>query len=259
MPARSDRDTRRRALGQNFLIDERAIAAVVGTLHPPPGSTVVDLGAGAGALAVPVARRGAHVVAVEWDVDWVRRLRARAPEWGSVEVVRADVLTVAFPSTPYLVVASPPYGIATAPVRRLLTEAHGLVRATLVLQLETARRLAGRPRCGRVAATWAPWCSLAVEAPQAFRPVPAVASAILTLAPRATPLLSPAAYAAYDPFLARLFGGRGRTVADRLGGALGRRAARAACAAVGIAPAATPSAVAPEAYAALFTASRVRR
>jgi 23S rRNA (adenine-N6)-dimethyltransferase len=215
---RSARDERRRALGQNFLTDERAIADIVGTLHPPPGATVLDLGAGAGVLTAAAAARGARVIAIERDPAWVRVLRERAPGWGNVEVRAADILTMPFPGDPYFVLSSVPYGVSTQLVRRLLTEAHGLVRATLVLQRETARRLAGRPRSGRFAATWAPWFELTVGRripASAFRPAPRVDSALLTLTPRTVPLLSPAAFAGYERFLGIAFGPRGRRVLPR--------------------------------------------
>jgi hypothetical protein len=61
--------------------------------------------------------------------------------------------------------------------------------------------------------------------PGAFKPVPAVESALLTLAPRGAPLLSPAAFGEYDAFLGAVFDGRGRTVADRLARRCGRRRA----------------------------------
>ena len=86
----------------------------------------------------------------------------------------------------------------------------------VVLQRETALRLATG---GRFAASWAPWFELRVEGripPRAFRPAPSVESALLTIVPRPVPLLSPAAFAGYDAFLARVFGGRGNTLAERV-------------------------------------------
>ena len=231
---RSTRDERRRALGQNFLTDQGAIADVIGTLHPPPDATVLDLGAGSGSLTAAAAARGARVIAVERDPAWLAVLRCRAPAWGDVEVRAADMLAMPFPEGQYLVVSNVPYNISTRLVRRLLTEAHGLERATLVLQRETARRLAGRPRSGRFAATWAPWFELSVERripARAFRPVPRVDSALLTLSPRTVPLLSPAAFGAYERFLGDAFGPRGRRVLPR---------------------GTSPSTLPPEAYAEIF-------
>jgi 23S rRNA (adenine-N6)-dimethyltransferase len=252
---RTERDARRRALSQNFLVDDRAIAAVVGTLHPPPGGTVLDLGAGRGALTARAATDGRHVIAIERDPAWVHHLRAHAPRWGRVEVASGDILTTPFPPAPYYVLSNAPFNIGTRLVRRLLTEAHGLVRAVVVLQRETAHRLAGSPRAGRFAATWAPWFELRVDEriPRAaFRPVPGVDAAVLTLQPRARPLLSPAVYREYDAFLGTMFAGRDRGVGDRLARTIGRSRARAAVVAAGIDPRTVPSDVEPETYAALF-------
>jgi 23S rRNA (adenine-N6)-dimethyltransferase len=208
MPRRTPRDARRRALGQNFLHDQSVVAEVIGTLHPPPGALVVDLGAGAGALTSAAAARGARVIAVELDPNWTQVLRSRAPSWGDVTVVAGDALRVPFPAERFSVVSSAPYGIGTTLVRRVLTDAHGLVRAVFVLQRSAALRLA---RDGRFAASWAPWFELRVHGRipgRAFRPVPSVESAILTVAPRPVPLLSPAAFKGYEAFLTRVFSGR---------------------------------------------------
>jgi 23S rRNA (adenine-N6)-dimethyltransferase len=211
MPRRTRRDERRRSLGQNFLHDRSVVADVIGTLHPPPGALVVDLGAGAGALTSAVAARDARVVAVELDPAWTQVLRSRAPSWGDVTVVAGDALRVPFPDERFYVVSSAPYGIGTKLVRRVLTDAHGLVRAVFVLQRSAALRLA---HDGRFAASWAPWYELRVHGripARAFRPVPSVESAILTVVPRAVPLLSPAAFKGYESFLARVFSGRAAT------------------------------------------------
>jgi 23S rRNA (adenine-N6)-dimethyltransferase len=250
MPRRTPRDACRRAFGQNFLHDQSVVADVIGTLHPPPGALVVDLGAGAGALTSAAAARAARVIAVELDPAWTRLLRSRAGAWGDVEVIAGDALRVPFPSERFYVVSSAPYGIGTKLVRRVLTDAHGLVRGVIVLQREAALRLA---RGGRFAASWAPWFELRVQGripPRAFRPVPSVESAMLTIVPRPVPLLSPAAFPAYDAFLDSVFRGRGARLADRLGD---RRRAVAALAAAGVARDVTPSAVPPDIYARLFT------
>jgi 23S rRNA (adenine-N6)-dimethyltransferase len=256
VPPRTPRDARRRALAQNFLVDDRAIAAIIGTVHPPPGGLVVDLGAGAGALTAPLAAAGARVLAVERDPHWARVLRSRAPQWGAVEVLEADLLTVPLPPGPHRVVSDAPFNLGTRLVRRLLTEAHGLQGAVLVLQRETARRLAGVPRAGRFAATWAPWFALAVPhtlPAAAFRPIPRVDAAVLTVVPREVPLLSPAAFGAYEAFVGALFAARGATLLDRLAGLPGGRA-RAALALAEVPRSATPGRVPPAAYAALFGA-----
>ncbi|MBE2319053.1 methyltransferase domain-containing protein [Solirubrobacter sp. CPCC 204708] len=248
MPRRTPGDARRRTLSQNFLHDQQVVADIVATLHPPPGALVLDLGAGAGALTRAVAAGGNRVLAVELDPRWVGVLRSRAPAWGDVTVVAGDALHVPFPAERFLVVSNAPYAIGTKLVRRLLTDAHGLTRAVVVLQREAALRLAGG---GRFAASWAPWFELTVHRrvpARAFRPVPSVDGAMLTVVPRAQPLLSPAAYPRYDAFLTAAFSGRGNTLARRL------NVRPSALAALGLPRDATPGAVPPEVYARVFTA-----
>ena len=87
----------RKRFGQNFLHDQSVIAEIVGTLHPPPGALVVDLGAGSGALTRAAAQDGRRVLAVELDPRYVQHLRSRAASWGDVHVVADDALTVPFP------------------------------------------------------------------------------------------------------------------------------------------------------------------
>ena len=152
----------------------------------------------------------------------------------------------AVPGRALHLVSNAPYGIGTQLVRRVLRDAHGLVRGVIVLATRTALRLATG---GRFAASWAPWFELRVHGripPRAFRPVPSVESALLTIVPRAVPLLSPAAFAGYDAFLTRVFGGRGDALAQRL--------PKRALSAAGIARDATPASVPPEAYARLYNA-----
>jgi 23S rRNA (adenine-N6)-dimethyltransferase len=258
------RDARRRALAQNFLVDRRAIAAVVGSVRlDPERDTVLDLGAGRGALTGPLAARAARVVAVERDADWAVELRARAGAWPNVRVIHGDALTVPFPAEPFTVVASPPWNIGTALLRRLLAEGHGLAEAALVLQLEAARRLAGG---GRFAATWAPWVELAVAAAvprQAFRPVPRAGAAILHVRPRRPALLAPAAFTAHVELVDAVFAAPGRTAGERLARVVGRRRAARLAAAAGVPPGTTPADVSPVTWArltrALLTARRPAR
>ncbi len=152
MPRRTPRDARRRALGQNFLHDQSVVADIIGTLHPPPGALVVDLGAGAGALTKAAAERRTRVLAVELDPHYVRVLRSHAPGWGSVDVRAGDALRVPFPDERFHLVANAPYGIGTQLVRRVLRDAHGLVRGVIVCSVRRrcgSRPAAGSPRPGR--------------------------------------------------------------------------------------------------------------
>ncbi|MBW3659874.1 MAG: class I SAM-dependent methyltransferase, partial [Actinobacteria bacterium] len=51
---------------------------IVSRLHLGPGVRVLDVGAGSGAVAIPAARTGADVVAVDIAPTMIERLAARA-------------------------------------------------------------------------------------------------------------------------------------------------------------------------------------
>ncbi|ADB48825.1 ribosomal RNA small subunit methyltransferase A [Conexibacter woesei] len=251
--SRTARDARRSALAQNFIVDERALRTLLDAVPLDAArDVVVDLGAGRGAVTAQLAPRAARVLAVERDPAWAHELRTRAArEWRNVEVVEGDARAVAFPSAPFKVVANLPFNAGTGLVRRLLADGHGLAGAAVVLQLEAARRLAGG---GRFGATWAPWFELAVGAripARAFRPVPRVDAAVLTVRARQPALLSPAAFAAHAQLVDKVFAASGQTVAARLQRAVGRRRAARMLDAAALEPRATLGDVAPEVWARL--------
>ena len=55
------------SLGQNFLSDGNLLSAIAADSGAGEGDTVVEVGAGMGALTRPLAASGAHVTAFELD------------------------------------------------------------------------------------------------------------------------------------------------------------------------------------------------
>lgn len=183
---RTPRDARRRRLGQNFLVDRAVIARVIDAVEVEPDQLIVDVGAGTGALTIPLARAGARVVAIESDPDWERRLRdavSRAGVADRVRTVVGDFLSTPLPTKPYRVIANPPFALTTALFARLLDDpTHGPWRADILVQYEVARKRAATPPANLRTAAWAPWWSfrLGPKVPRtAFRPVPKVDAALL--------------------------------------------------------------------------------
>ena len=252
---RTARDARRRQLGQNFLHDQRAIARVLAIADPRPGDHVIELCAGTGALTRHLAARHARVLAVELDPHWSARLRRSTADLDGVEVRTADALTMDLPHTPFRVVGNPPFNIGTRLLRRLLTADAPLQDATVVLQIEAARRLAGQPATGRFSLSWAPWFEATVVDRidrRAFRPVPRVDAGIMRVHPRPVPWLSPARFAAWDGFVAAVFEADGRTAIERLHAVLGPRRTRRLPATTRRALAQPPSGVQPVVWATVF-------
>jgi 23S rRNA (adenine-N6)-dimethyltransferase len=108
---------------------------------------VVDLGAGEGALTVPLVRSGCRVLAVELHPRRAAALRDRLAttrvDAGRVAVLELDLEAFRWPGHPFRVVANPPYAGINALVRRLLA-VRQLRSADLVVAEGAARGLLRR-------------------------------------------------------------------------------------------------------------------
>jgi 16S rRNA (adenine1518-N6/adenine1519-N6)-dimethyltransferase len=145
----------RRALGQNFVVDANTVRRIARLSEVGPGSAVVEIGAGLGALTLALVETGAHVTAVEVDHRLVPLLRAQVETHG-VRVVQADALTLDWsellgtdatsPSASrWAMVANLPYNVAVPVVIRALDEAPSVETMLVMVQREVGERLAAGP------------------------------------------------------------------------------------------------------------------
>ncbi|MGB2867931.1 MAG: 16S rRNA (adenine(1518)-N(6)/adenine(1519)-N(6))-dimethyltransferase RsmA [Bacteroidota bacterium] len=133
----------KKSLGQHFLHDENIARKIVEAL--PDGSPVVEIGPGQGDLTKHLTVGGRTVVGIEIDKRAVALLRERFQD--SVTVVQGNILEVDFHGirqrygAKLIVVGNIPYYITSEILFRLF-EFHPDIRsATLMMQVEVARRL----------------------------------------------------------------------------------------------------------------------
>lgn len=242
----------RRTLSQNFLSDSAAIARYARAAVPAPGALIVEAGAGDGRITAALAARAGsagRVVAYEIDPRLAARLRARCAALPNVRCVTGDFLAARPPSGPFHLAGNIPFG-ATSRIVGWALEAPGLASATLITQLEYARkRTGGYGRWSRL--TVRTWPEFGWEAggrvPRGlFRPVPRVDGAVLRLVRRPRPLLPPAAMGDYLRCVDLGFTGKGGSLRASLCAAHPRRRVDAALAAAGIAPGALVADVHPD-------------
>jgi 16S rRNA (adenine1518-N6/adenine1519-N6)-dimethyltransferase len=186
------------SFGQNFLADER-LAARIAQACAAEGGSVVELGAGLGALTRPLLASGvSFLLAVERDRDLVPALATELSselEGGRLEILEADAKTVDFMTVltgkpkPHVVAGNLPYQITGPLLEKAVHAAPSIERAVFLVQLEVADRLAAAPGSDAYGA-------LSVFAQRAFKverafvvrrgafyPQPNVDSAVVTLEP----------------------------------------------------------------------------
>ena len=174
--------------GAHFLHDRSLIRRLVRRSGAGPGSLVLDLGAGYGAITSALAGTGARIIAVERDPQLAGRLRRRFAAEPDVRVAEADLRSIPWPGREFLVVANPPFAGTTGLARRLLGDpAVPLAGAELILAWGAARWLAAaRPR-DEETAWWAARYQIQLAgrvAATAFAPPPSTDAAHLSIRPR---------------------------------------------------------------------------
>lgn len=235
--AKGERSRRRpRArLGQHFLTAPAIPSRIASLLDLVPGETLLEIGPGLGALTRALAERFGRLVAVEFDRDLVRRLKATfAPD--RVVVVEGDILEVsldevaaaagASPGSPFVVAGNLPYGISKPLALRLVRERDRVRRAVLMFQKEVADRLTAVP-CSRdygpmgILAGFAYGIERAFDVPRtAFRPPPQVLSSVTAWRRREPSPLAAVSQAALRTCLSASFASRRRTLYNNLRAAL---------------------------------------
>jgi 23S rRNA (adenine-N6)-dimethyltransferase len=109
-----------------------------------PGELAVDLGAGTGALTLPLVKAGARVIAVELHAGRARQLRATLNGYAA-SVVECDLEDFVPPGQPFRLVANPPYAL-TAAVLSFVARSSHLSGADLVLPRAVLRRVVDQGR-----------------------------------------------------------------------------------------------------------------
>jgi 16S rRNA (adenine1518-N6/adenine1519-N6)-dimethyltransferase len=188
--------------GQNFLADGN-LASKIAEHAAGRGGTIVEIGAGLGALTKPLLDRADKVIAIERDRDLVPMLNevfASEIASGKLQVLEADAKTAEYEKLfedgprPHVLAGNLPYQITGPLLQRTAQTARALDRAVFLVQLEVADRLASLPGTSDYGAA-----SVFLQAQftvskalvarrGAFYPQPGVDSALVVLETHAEPL-----------------------------------------------------------------------
>jgi len=186
----------KKSLGQNFLVDQAAIARIVGSV---PGNTplLLEIGPGRGALSTELFKRAERFCVLEKDDIFAENIGGTLFIHGSRNhhVFHTDALDFdwnrlwvdsgAPAETPLTVCANLPYNVATEILFRLLGLGSRVDRMVLMFQKEVGVRIAapaGTRDCGVISVAVQNLFAVKIQQilkPGAFRPSPKVDSAVL--------------------------------------------------------------------------------
>ncbi|MBM7832803.1 16S rRNA A1518/A1519 N6-dimethyltransferase RsmA/KsgA/DIM1 with predicted DNA glycosylase/AP lyase activity [Agromyces cerinus] len=178
-----------------------------------------------------------------------------------MSIVEADALAWRYPSAQHTVVGNVPFHLTTAIMRSLLARG-GWTDAILLTQWEVARRRCGVGGSSLLTAQWDPWFTFRLHErvpARAFKPSPSVDGGVFTIERRSEPLVPAADRAAYQAFVAEVYRGKGRGLAQilrRTSRPVPAERVRALLHSVGVAADVLPSRLTGPQWAALWTGVR---
>ena len=145
----------KKQLGQNFLSDPATAAMIVNRSGISREDIVLEIGAGLGALTIPVARVAQKVVAVDKDPQIIDILRTEiiANNLSNVVLMDRNILKVDIKALAedfgrgIVVMGNLPYNISSQILVQLIKSRKAVSRAVLMFQREMAQRLTAEPGC----------------------------------------------------------------------------------------------------------------
>lgn len=185
----------KKRLGQHFLVDPSAADMIVSRSKITSDDTVMEIGAGLGALTIPLAKAARQVFAVETDSQLTKLLKTEllVHNLTNVEIIENNILKVDIHALAkksnhqIIVIGNLPYNISSQILIQLIHTRTDVKRAILMFQKELARRITAKPGkkdYGRLTVMLG-YCaeikSIATVTASLFYPVPKVDSEVVEI------------------------------------------------------------------------------
>lgn len=145
-----------KSLGQNFLISEEVVTAIIDSSEITKQDCIIEIGPGLGTLTKKLLDKAEKVICIELDKNMVNILKDRFKYYDNFQLFNEDVLKVDLKELiskekgkgnikNVKVVANLPYYITTPIIMKLLEEELDLKSITVMIQKEVADRLIAIP------------------------------------------------------------------------------------------------------------------
>lgn len=221
----------KKRFGQNFLVDTNVIDKIINSLDPKPEDHIIEIGPGLGALTTPLLKTLIRLDAIELDRDVIPELNKLK---GSEKLHLHNIDVLAFDFTAFKnsnfehgklrIIGNLPYNISTPVLFHLIEHRNIIQDLHFMLQKEVVERIAasaGSHDYGRLSVMMQlhfKITPLFTVAPQCFKPVPKVESAILRLVPRSDLAITDDEHNAFAALVRQAFSQRRKTLKNTLKG-----------------------------------------
>lgn len=138
----------KKKFGQNFLSDKNLLEAIVNDAEINENDVVLEIGAGAGALTVPLSEKAKKVVSFEIDKDLEENLNSlnlKNTTFVFKDALKEDIKNIEkLLGEQYKLVANLPYYITTPLIFKFLEESELIESLTIMVQKEVAQRIVAK-------------------------------------------------------------------------------------------------------------------
>lgn len=145
----------KKKFGQNFLTDQNVLTSIITAADLNRNTAVIEIGPGLGSLTERLCAVCGFVLGYEIDGDLIPILKNNLRDYSNYEILHKDILEVDIEKeieerlsaySDIYVVANLPYYITTPILLGLLEKSQRIKRYVMMMQLEVADRICGKPK-----------------------------------------------------------------------------------------------------------------
>lgn len=189
--------TRKKYLGQHFLMDKNFIEKIVNFLKLDPLDHFIEIGPGAGNLTIHLLEKLELLHVIEFDHEIIPLLKQNCNYSPKLKIYQEDVLKVDFGQfrSPFRIVGNLPYNISTPILFHLVRSNQMISDMHLMFQREVAERIVATPGSkvyGRLSVMMQYYFKTEMVLqvpPQVFSPPPKIDSIFIRFIPKKLPAL----------------------------------------------------------------------
>ncbi|MBG9916081.1 23S ribosomal RNA methyltransferase Erm [Bacillus sonorensis] len=171
--------------GQHLMYNKKLIREIVYQANIDIKDTVLELGAGKGALTTALSQKAGKVLAVENDSTFVEILKRKTAQNSNTKIIHQDIMKIHLPNEKFVVISNIPYAITTPIMKMLLNNpASGFQKGIIVMEKGAAKRFTSKFIKNSYVLAWRMWFDISIVreiSKDNFSPPPKVDSAMVRI------------------------------------------------------------------------------